>query len=83
MLNFVLIVLFREGLLGLAGRLEVNHLGGISRSDLRDIINRGAFKAVEAEQAEFDAEVVDEGHVDEGVDLAECGMEAYPEFTNK
>ena len=35
------IVLFREGLLGLAGRLEVNHLGGIARSDLRDIINRG------------------------------------------
>jgi 6-phosphofructokinase 1 len=35
------VVLFREGLNGLAGRLEVNHLGGISRSDLRDIINRG------------------------------------------
>lgn len=35
------LVLFREGLNGLAGRLEVGHLGGISRSDLRDIINRG------------------------------------------
>ncbi|MGK0359023.1 MAG: 6-phosphofructokinase 1 [Bradymonadia bacterium] len=35
------IVLFREGLLGLAGRLEVNHLGGIARADLRDIIHRG------------------------------------------
>lgn len=35
------VVLFREGLNGLAGRLEVNYLASISRSDLRDIINRG------------------------------------------
>ena len=35
------VVLFREGLNGLAGRLEVNHLSEINRSDLRGIIHRG------------------------------------------
>lgn len=35
------VVLFREGLNGLAGRLAVNYLGNIERRNLRDIINRG------------------------------------------
>ena len=35
------VVLFREGLNGLAGRLAVNHLSEINRSDLRGIIHRG------------------------------------------
>ena len=35
------IMLFREGLNGLAGRLDVNYLVDIERRSLRDIINRG------------------------------------------
>ena len=35
------VVLFREGLNGLAGRLEVNYLGNIERRSIRDIIHRG------------------------------------------
>ncbi|MFN3197697.1 MAG: 6-phosphofructokinase [Bradymonadia bacterium] len=35
------VVLFREGLNGLAGRLEINHLRGIERPLIRDIIHRG------------------------------------------
>lgn len=35
------VVLFREGLNGLAGRLEINHLRGIERPVIRDIIHRG------------------------------------------
>ncbi len=35
------VVLFREGLNGLAGRLAVNYLGNIERRSIRDIINRG------------------------------------------
>lgn len=35
------IMLFREGLNGLAGRLDVNYLADIERTSLRDIIHRG------------------------------------------
>ena len=35
------IMLFREGLNGLAGRLDVNYLAVIERTSLRDIIHRG------------------------------------------
>ncbi len=35
------VVLFREGLNGLAGRLDVNYLANVHRADMRDIIHRG------------------------------------------
>ena len=35
------IILFKEGLNGLAGRLEVNHLESIQRAAMRGIIHRG------------------------------------------
>lgn len=35
------VVLFREGLNGLAGRMEINHLDDVERTNMRDIIHRG------------------------------------------
>ena len=35
------VVLFKEGLNGLAGRLEVNYLGNIERDAIRGIIHKG------------------------------------------